>query len=415
METNCARPAPSLVAAAMLILTLAACSRAPAPSNATPVPQVSVVTVHRGTVPVTTELPGRTSPYLVAQVRARVDGIVQTRDFTEGGEVRSGQRLYQIDPAPYQASLDSATASLQKAAANLASTSAQAERYKVLVAANAVSQQDYDNAVAAEGQAAADVATGKAAVATAQINLGYTSVISPITGRIGPSLVTQGAYVQASAATLMATVQQTDPIYVDLNQASVEGLRLRSDVANGRLKLSGPNRAKVALFLEDGTQYPETGTLQFTDITVDQGTGSVIVRAIFSNPRFVLLPGMFVRARIEEGVDEAALLVPEVGVTHDPNGHATALVVGSDNKVTVHTLQLRGTSGNQWIVSDGLKDGDRVIVAGLQKVQPGALVQAIESQTAPAAAASSFPATSAPIAPADARSAARRSIVAQAK
>jgi len=415
MDANDAHPGPSLVAAAVLILTLAACSRAPAPGNPTPVPQVSVVTVHRGTVPVTTELPGRTSPYLVAQVRARVDGIVQTRDFTEGGEVRAGQRLYQIDPAPYQASLDSATASLQKAAANLASTSAQAERYKVLVAANAVSQQDYDNAVAAEGQAAADVATGKAAVATAQINLGYTSVTSPITGRIGPSLVTQGAYVQASTATLMATVQQTDPIYVDLNQASVEGLRLRSDVANGRLKLSGPDRAKITLFLEDGAQYPQAGTLQFTDITVDQGTGSVIVRAIFPNPRFVLLPGMFVRARIEEGVDETALLVPEVGVTHDPNGHATALVVGSDNKATVHTLQLRGTSGDQWIVSDGLKDGDRVIVAGLQKVQPGTLVQAIESQTAPAAAAASFPATSVPTAPADARPAARRAIVAQVK
>jgi membrane fusion protein (multidrug efflux system) len=415
MEANRTHPSPGLATAAMLAVALVACGRPPAPGNATPAPQVSVVTVHRGTVPVTTELPGRTSPYLVAQVRARVDGIVQTRDFTEGGEVRAGQRLYQIDPAPYQASLDGATASLQKAAANLASTSAQAERYKVLVGANAVSQQDYDNAVAAEGQAVADVATGKAAVATAQINLGYTSVTSPITGRIGPSLVTQGAYVQASAATLMATVQQINPIYVDLNQASVEGLRLRSDVANGLLKLSGPDRAKVTLFLEDGTQYPETGTLQFTDITVDQGTGSVIVRAIFSNPRFVLLPGMFVRARIEEGVDETALLVPKVGVTHDPNGHATALVVGPDNKVTVHTLRLRGTSGTQWIVSDGLKDGDRVIVAGLQKVQPGALVQAIESQTPAAEAASSLPGTPVRIAPADARPAARRAIVAQAK
>jgi len=399
----------------MLAVALAACSRTPAPGNPAQVPQVSVVTVHRGTVPVTTELPGRTSPYLVAQVRARVDGIVQKRDFTEGGEVTASQRLYQIDPAPYQASLDSATASLQKATANLAATAAQAERYKVLVAANAVSQQDYDNAVASEGQAAADVATGKAAVATARINLGYTSVTSPITGRIGPSLVTQGAYVQASAATLMATVQQIDPVYVDLNQASVEGLRLRGDVASGRLKLSGPNRAKVTLFLEDGTQYSEAGSLQFTDITVDQSTGSVIVRAIFPNPRFVLLPGMFVRARIEEGVDDTALLVPEVGVTHDPNGQATALVVGPDNKVTVHTLQLRGTSGNQWIVSDGLKDGDRVIVAGLQRVQPGAMVEAAELPTAPTAGASSAPVTAAPIAPADAKYTAQRPVIAQAK
>jgi membrane fusion protein (multidrug efflux system) len=415
MDANRAYPGPGLATAAMLAVTLVACSRAPAPGNATQVPQVSVVTVHRGTVPVTTELPGRTSPYLVAQVRARVDGIVQKRDFTEGGEVTAGQRLYQIDPAPYQASLDSATASLQKATANLASTTAQAERYKVLVADNAVSQQDFDNAVAAEGQAAADVASGKAAVETAHINLGYTSVTSPITGRIGPSLVTQGAYVQATTATLMATVQQTDPIYVDLNQASVEGLRLRSDVADGRLKLSGPNRAKVTLLLEDGTQYSEAGTLQFTDITVDQGTGSVTVRAIFPNPRFVLLPGMFVHARIEEGVDETALLVPQVGVTHDPAGQATALVVGPDNKVIVRSLQLHGTSGNQWIVSDGLKDGDRVIVAGMQKVQPGALVEAAESQTASSVAASSAQMTPAPIAPADARPAAGRAVIAQTK
>jgi membrane fusion protein, multidrug efflux system len=415
MDANSAYSSPGLATTAMLAVTLAACSGAPAPNKATAVPQVSVVTVHRGAVPVTTQLPGRTSPFLVAQVRARVDGIVQKRDFTEGGEVRAGQRLYQIDSAPYQASLDSATASLKKANANLASTTAQAERYQVRVAANAVSQQDYDNAVAAQGQAAADVATGKASVATAQINLGYTSVASPITGRIGPSLVTQGAYVQASAATLMATVQQIDPIYVDLNQASVEGLRLRSDVANGRLKLSGPDRARVTLFLEDGTQYPAAGTLQFTDITVDQGTGSVIVRAIFPNPRFVLLPGMFVRARIEEGVDESALLVPEVGVTHDSTGRATALVVGPDNKVTVHTLQLRGTSGNQWIVSDGLEDGDRVIVAGVQNVQPGALVQAAESQTAPTAAASSAQVPAAPIAPADAKHVPRRAVIAQAK
>jgi membrane fusion protein (multidrug efflux system) len=415
MDANRAVPGFGFAIATMLMATLAACSRGPAPNKATPAPQVSVVTVHRGAVPVTTELPGRTSPYLVAQVRARVDGIVQKRDFTEGSEVVAGQRLYRIDPAPYLASLDSAAASLKKATANLASTTAQAERYQVLVSANAVSQQDYDNAVSARQQAAADVATGNAAVATAQINLGYTNVESPITGRIGLSLVTQGAYVQASAATLMTTVQQIDPIYVDLNQASVEGLRLRSDVANGRLKLSGPNRAKVTLALEDGTQYSEAGTLQFTDITVDQGTGSVTVRALFPNPRFILLPGMFVRARIEEGVDETALLVPEAGVTHDPNGRATALVVGSDNKVRLRPLQLRGTSGTQWIVSDGLQDGDRVIVAGLQKVQPGALVQAVESQTAPTAEAASARLTSAPIAPPDAKPAARRPVVAQAK
>jgi membrane fusion protein, multidrug efflux system len=215
--------------------------------------------------------------------------------------------------------------------------------------------------------------------------------MSPITGRSGLSLVTEGAYVQASAATLMTTVQQIDPVYVDLTQSSVEGLQLRRDIASGQLKLTGPDQAKVTLTLEDGKQYPATGSLQFTDITVDPGTGSVTVRALFPNPRFVLLPGMFVRARIEEGVNENAILVPQVGVTHDPKGQATALVVGPDDKVTVHTLQLRGTSGDQWIVEGGLEDGDRVIVAGVQKVQPGAVVQAVESQMAIAAATPSTP------------------------
>ncbi len=412
--------APAL--AAMLLHGCGASKPAPPPAP----PQVSVVTVHAGNVPITTELPGRTSAFLVAQVRARVDGIVLKREFKEGSEVKTGQRLYQIDPAPYIAALNSAQASLQKAEANLVSMTAQAERFKVLVAANAVSKQDYDNAVSTQGQAAADVATGKASVATAQINLGYTNIVSPITGRIGPSLVTQGAYVQLSAATLMATVQQIDPVYVDLTQSSVEGLQLRRDIASGQLKLNGPDQAKVTLFLEDGTQYPLPGSLQFTDITVDQGTGSVTVRAIFPNPRFVLLPGMFVRARIEEGVKENAFLVPQVGVTHDPSGKATALVVGPDNKVAIRPVQLKGTSGTQWIVESGLNDGDRVVIAGVQKVQPGALVQAVESQAATAASTPTAPPTtkataaatpSAPMttkATADATSAARVNTVAAA-
>jgi len=392
------------IAPVLAAMVLAGCGAAKPATTTSQPPQVAVVTVHRGSVPVATELPGRTSAYLVAQVRARVDGIVLKRDFKEGAEVKAGERLYQIDPAPYIAGLNSATASLQKAEANLASTTAQAERYKVLVAANAVSKQDYDNAVAAQGQAAADVATGKAAVAMAQINLGYTNVVSPISGRSGPSLVTQGAYVQASAATLMTTVQQIDPIYVDLTQSSVEGLQLRRDVAGGQLKMNGPKQAKVTLALEDGTQYPLPGSLQFTDITVDQGTGSVTVRAIFPNTRLTLLPGMFVRARIEEGVNENAILVPQVGVTHDPQGQATALVVGSDNKVATRTLRLRGTNGNQWIVESGLDDGDRVVVAGVQKVQPGAVVQAIDSQAAPAVAVSPPSANAAPAVAASAAS-----------
>jgi membrane fusion protein (multidrug efflux system) len=390
------------VAFAMAAAVLAGCGKAEPADTAAQPPQVSVVTVHRSSVPITIELPGRTAAYLVAQVRARVDGIVLKREFEEGSEVSEGQRLYQIDPAPYIASLNSATASLQKAKANLGSMNAQAERYKVLVAANAVSKQDYDNAVSTQGQAAADVATAKAAIAIAQINLDYTSVVSPITGRSGPSLVTQGAYVQASAATLMETIQQIDPIYVDLTQSSVQGLQLRRDMADGTLKLNGPDKAKVTLLLEDGTQYPLTGTLQFSDVTVDQTTGSVTVRAIIPNPHFTLLPGMFVRASIDEGVDDNAMLVPQVGVTHDPKGQATALIVGPDNKVAARPLQLRGTSGDKWIVEGGLNDGDRVIVDGVQKAQPGAVVTAVEFQTATAtpAAAPSAPKTAVAGAPA---------------
>jgi membrane fusion protein (multidrug efflux system) len=315
----------------------------------------------------------------VAQVRARVDGIVLRREFKEGADVKAGQRLYQIDPAPYRAALDSALAALQKAQANLAAMNAQAERYKILIGGNGVSKQEYDNAIAAQAQAAADVASSEAAVQTARINLGYTDVVSPITGRIGPSQVTQGAYVQASAATPMATVQQIDPTYVDLNQSSVEGLQLRRDVANGRLKLNGPGQAKVTLLLEDGSQYPQSGTLQFTDITVDPGTGSVTVRAIFPNPQHVLLPGMFVHARIDQGLDNTAMLVPQVGVTHNSQGQATALVVGPDNKVASRIIEATRTLGDQWVVQGGLNEGERVIVAGVQKAQPGILVRAVEA------------------------------------
>jgi membrane fusion protein, multidrug efflux system len=386
------------VLSALAVIVLAGCGNA---KQAPPAPQaqeVGVVTVHRAPVPVTTELPGRTSAYLVAQVRARVDGIVLKRAFIEGGDVDANQRLYQIDPAPYRAAFDSAVATLQKAQANLASTTAQAERYKVLVAGNAISKQDYDNAVAMQGQAAADVAAGKAAVETAKINLGYTDVVSPITGRTSPSQVTQGAYVQASAATLLTTVQQIDPIYVDLNQSSVEGLQLRRDVASGRLKLNGPDQAKVTLTLEDGTPYALAGTLQFSGITVDPGTGSVTVRAIFPNPQHVLLPGMFVRARIDQGVNDAALLVPQVGVTHNPQGQATAFVVGADNKVALRTIQATRTIGDSWVVDSGFNDGERVIVAGMQKVQPGMLVSAVESQT-PATPVAAKVAAATPVAP----------------
>ncbi|OXI14572.1 efflux transporter periplasmic adaptor subunit, partial [Burkholderia sp. AU16482] len=357
------------VAAAAVFL--AACGKkesAPPPQT----PEVGVVTVQPQAVPVFTDLPGRTSAFLVAQVRARVDGIVLRREFTEGTDVKAGQRLYKIDPAPYIAALNSAKATLAKAQANLVTQNALVARYKVLVAANAVSKQDYDNAVATQGQAAADVAAGKAAVDTAQINLGYTDVMSPISGRVGISQVTPGAYVQASQATLMSTVQQLDPVYVDLTQSSLEGLKLRQDVQSGRLKTSGPGAAKVSLILEDGKTYSEPGKLQFSDVTVDQTTGSVTIRAVFPNPGRVLLPGMFVRARIEEGVNENAFLVPQIGVTHDQKGQAIAMVVNASNKVEPRPLKTTGMQGQNWIVEGGLQAGDHVIVQGVDKVRPGA-------------------------------------------
>ncbi|ALP63882.1 efflux RND transporter periplasmic adaptor subunit [Paraburkholderia caribensis] len=374
-----------LLTATTAAVMLAACGQkqsAPPPQT----PEVGVVTVQPQAVPVVTELPGRTSAFLVAQVRARVDGIVLRREFTEGTQVKAGQRLYKIDPAPYIATLNNAKASLAKAQANLVSTTAQANRYKVLVAANAVSKQDYDNAVASEGQAAADVAAGKAAVDTAQINLGYTDVVSPVTGQVGISQVTPGAYVQASQATLMSTVQQLDPVYVDVTQSSLAGLKLRREIQQGRLKTTGPDAAKVELVLEDGRVYSEKGKLQFTDVTVDQATGSVTIRAIFQNKDHVLLPGMFVRARIEEGVNENALLVPQIGVTHDQKGQPTALVLNKEDKVELRTLQATATYGQYWVVEGGLNAGDRVIVNGVDKVRPGATAKAVPAQLPPSPA-----------------------------
>jgi len=385
-----------LITAATAAVFLAACGQkqsAPPPQT----PEVGIVTVQPTTVPVIVDLPGRTNAYLVAQVRARVDGIVLRREFTEGSEVKAGQRLYKIDPAPYIAALNNAKATLAKAQANVASQNALVARYKILVAANAVSKQDYDNAVAAQGQAVADVAAGKASVDTAQINLGYTDVVSPITGRTGLSQVTPGAYVQASAATLLTTVQQLDPIYVDLTQSSVEGLRLRRQIQEGRLQTEGIHAAKVTLQLEDGRTYTEQGKLQFSDVSVDQSTGSVTVRAIFQNKDRVLLPGMFVRARIQEGTNDHALVVPQIGVTHDQKGTPTALVVNKDNKVELRQLVTGSTFGNNWVVDSGLNPGDRVIVNGVEKAKPGMQVKPVDAKFPyPVAGASDAQAASAP-------------------
>jgi membrane fusion protein, multidrug efflux system len=366
-----------LITAATAALLLAACGDKQHAQMPQQTPQVGVITLETTSVPVVSELPGRTSAFLAAQVRARVDGIVLRREFTEGSVVKQGQRLYKIDPTPYIAKLDSARASLAKAQASLASARALAERYKVLVAANAVSKQDYDNAVASAGEAVAAVASAKADVQTAQINLGYTDVTSPVTGVSGISQVTPGAYVQAAQATLMVTVQQNDPVYVDLTQSSLDGLKLRRQIQEGRLSTSGPNAATVSLILEDGREYAEKGKLQFTDVTVDQSTGSVTVRAVFDNKDHVLLPGMFVRARIEEGVNPKAMVIPVVGVSHDQKGTPVAMVVDKSDKVVMRSLVTSGTYGQNWVVESGVQPGDRVIVEGTEKVRPGMQVKTV--------------------------------------
>jgi membrane fusion protein (multidrug efflux system) len=332
------------------------------------------------TVPLARELPGRVSAFRVAEVRARVDGIILKRLFTEGADVKEGQPLYQIDPAPYDAALESARATLAKAEANVASARLQAQRYKELVAANAVSRQEYDNAVANLGAFDADISVAKAAIKTAAINLGYTNVTSPVSGRIGRSSVTEGAYVQQGQATLLATVQQLDPVYVDLTQSSTELLKLKGELASGKLKNDGVN-AKVTALL-DGKAYGESGQLQFSDVTVDPSTGSVVLRALFPNPAGDLLPGMFVRARVELGAITGAILVPQVAVTRNSQGNAVAYVVGKDNKIEPRILTAERTMGDRWLVSAGVVSGDRVVVDGLQRLRPGLEVKPVPTDEA---------------------------------
>lgn len=371
----------TLAGIAIAAAVLAGCSRKPAQSAAPPPVEVGVITLAPTSVTLTKELPGRTSAFRVAEVRARVNGIVLKRLFTEGADVREGQPLFKIDPAPYQAALEGAKAQLARAEANVTNARLQAQRYTELVADNAVSKQEYDNAMAALRATEADVAAGRAAVQAAQINLGYTTVTSPVSGRIGRSAVTEGAYVQASAATLLATVQQLDPVYVDLTQSSADVLRLRRDLDAGKLQSAGQGKAKVTLVLEDGREYAEAGALQFTDVTVDPGTGSIALRAIFPNRHGELLPGMFVRARLDEGVNPEALLVPQQGVTRDQKGLPTALVVTPDKKVERRQLVTDRAVGDAWLVTSGLKPGDQVIVEGIQKVRPGVAVNPVPASS----------------------------------
>lgn len=376
-------------------LGLAACDQGQAEGGMPPQgpAQVGVVTVQAQPVVITRELSGRTSPYQVAEIRPQVDGIIKERLFEEGTEVAAGAPLYQIDPAPYQAAVDSAQASLDRAQATSEIARLKAQRYKELVKVNAVSRQDYDDAAATLKQAEADVAAAKAALATAQINLAYAKVVAPISGRIGRSAVTQGALVNANQATALATIQQLDPIYVDVTQSSADLLRLKNEMASGRLTGVEPEKAKVTLILEDGSTYGETGTLKFSEVTVNERTGAVTLRAEFPNPQQQLLPGMFVRAVIQAGVDESGILVPQQGVTRDPTGNATAMVVATDDTVAVRKLQTAQAIGDKWLVTDGLRPGDRVIVDGLQHAQPGAKVNPVPVKLSTAEAASTQPTT----------------------
>lgn len=328
-----------------------------------PPPQVGIVVIHPKAAALTAELPGRTAPYRISDVRPQVSGIVLKRLFIEGSEVKAGQPLYQIDPAPYRATYNNATAALMTA-------KAKAERYGMLLKQNAIAPQDYDDAVAAYKQAAANAQS-------ARINLGYTKIEAPIAGRIGISNVTEGALVTAGQTTALTTIQMLDPIYVNIPQSSTQLLALRQAVANGEIDKDTPEVSGVGLWLEDGSKYPLSGKLQFTDVTVDPNTGAVTLRAIFPNPHHLLLPGMYVRAVVGEGVAPNAILAPQQGVARDTRGQPTAWVVGKNNKAELRDIQISRSIGNDWLVTSGLKDGDRLVVEGTQNLRPGIAVRPV--------------------------------------
>lgn len=392
MRTRCNLPSIPLIVLLAGSLFLAACGDDDAqkggPGAGGPgAPAVTVITVRTEPVPLATELPGRTTPYMIAELRPQVTGIVKARPFKEGSEVKAGQVLYRIDPAPYQAAYNSAVANLARAEANVAAARTKAERYAELVKIEAVSKQANDEAIAAMKQAQAEVGAAKAALESARIDLGFTRVASPISGRIGRSTVTPGALVTANQAQALATVQQLDPIYVDLTQSSAELLRMRRDVASGRLKRSRDATVPVELVLEDGSVYGAKGRLAFSEVAVDEATGSVTLRAVFPNPEGELLPGMYVRARLSQGVREDAILVPHAAVTHDPRGNATVMLVNAKGIAEARVVKAEQSIKDKWVVTEGLAAGERVIVEGLQKARPGTPVQAQQAGAAAPAAA----------------------------
>ena len=384
-----------LLALLPIAAMIAACSgKAETAAPAAPPPaEVSVVTVAPASIGIVTELPGRLEASRVAQVRARAAGILQKRLFREGSDVKAGQALFQIDAAPYRATVESAQASVARAEANLAQASSQVERYKPLLEANAVSKQDYVNAVAQQKQAQADVAAGKAAVQTARINLGYAAVTAPISGRIGRALVTEGALVGQGEATQLALIQQIDPMYINFTQPASEALRLRQAFESGKLqRAAGPQAAKVSVLLDDGSLYAQPGRLLFSDLSVDPTSGQVSLRAEVPNPQGLLLPGLYVRVRIEQAQAADAVLLPQQAVTRSDKGDSV-LVVGADGKPAPRPVKLGGAQGSQWLVLEGLKQGEQVIVEGFQKLRPGAAVKPVPwAKAAPAASAASAPA-----------------------
>lgn len=368
----------SLVAIATLS-ALAGCGKQVANAqqpNGMPPPEVSVVTAQAEQVVMATELPGRLEASRVAEVRARVPGIVLKRSFREGSDVKAGQALFTIDPAPYRAAYQSAEAAVAKAEANLGQARLKVQRYKPLVETNAISKQEFDEAVASEKQAVADVAAAKAAQESARINLSYANVTAPISGRIGRAQVTEGALVGQGAATPLATIQQLDPIYVNVTQSATEALQLQRAMRDGQLQKAGKDGAKVTILMQDGEPYPHAGKLLFSDLTVDQSTGAIVLRALVPNPDNFLLPGMYVRARVEQAVRENTITVPQQAVQRTQNG-AMVMVVDQENKVAARPVKIEASMDNNWIVSEGVKPGERIMVEGFQKAPPGAMVNPV--------------------------------------
>jgi len=360
---------------------LVACGpKAPVGATETPPVEVGVITVSASSATVKSDLPGRTSAYRKAEVRPQVSGIIQKRLFTEGAEVKAGAQLYQIDPSSYEAALSSAQAEQARAEANFAAAKARNARFQSLIASKAISQQDFDDAQAAFAQAQANLEIGKASVETARINLKYTKVLAPISGVIGKSSVTEGALVTAGQTQVLTTIQQLDPIYVDVSQSADELLNLRRQVMSG--KVSAQGEVKVSLTLSDGSRYAQEGRLQFSEVGVSESTGTVVLRALFPNPDKLLLPGMFVRTELQEGVHPNAILVPQQGVTRDRSGNATTLVINKDSKVEVRPLKISRAVGDKWLVEEGLALGEQLIVEGVQKVKPGASVKAVPAKIA---------------------------------